>query len=258
MKEHFNQSIAVVFGGHSPIAIETACKLSDHQQVCLVTRQIDDTLKQLLFDKPNISFVESDLTCKGSACEVISNIYKANNSIDKIVFLQRYRAVNEKSFSDHCSVELWCIRDAIQALVDLKDKSQFVQIVVTSSPAASLVLVDQDIDYHIVKASQEAIVRFFSVKYSTSNLSMIGVRIGSIVIKHRAANYWNSIPKIVAKLTQSAPSARLLTSELVSQSLVELLSVQTQCLSGQVVTLDDGWSLRDPAQVAKAILDDPN
>ena len=74
-------------------------------------------------------------------------------------------------------------------------------------------------------------------------------------MKDRAAEYWDSIPKVVSGLKDLVPTSRLLTSDLVAKSIVALAEIPNQVLSGQSIAIDDSWSLMDPAQVAKSVLD---
>lgn len=77
--------------------------------------------------------------------------------------MQRYRPEGEPSFEEHSRVELWGIVEALEA-VAMKSPSTEVKAVVSSSPAAQTVLDDQDGAYHVVKAGQEALVRFCGAK----------------------------------------------------------------------------------------------
>ena len=248
--------VAVVFGGRSPIAVACCRYLADRQQVCLVTRKIEDQLSHHIKDKSNIRVLEADLEVTGSTGKIISELYASGEEVNSLVFLQRYRPSDEPSFDSHCKIELWCIREAIESLQGLKADTAHIQILISSSPAARIVLLDQDLNYHIVKSAQEALVRYYAAKLAAFNISVTAIRIGSVVIKQRAAEYWRSIPTVVAGLKRSAPTASLQTSEMVGETLAKLATLQISSLTGQTITIDDGWALRDSAQIAKALLEE--
>lgn len=248
--------VAIVFGGRSPIAVACSRYLADSQQVCLVTRKIDDQLFNQIKDKSNIRLLEADLEETGSTEKIISELYALGEDVNSLVFLQRYRPSDTPSFDSHCTVELWCIREAIESLQRLKADTAHVQILISSSPAAKIVLLDQDLNYHIVKSAQEALVRYYAVKLAALNISVTAIRIGSVVIKQRAAEYWRSIPTVIAGLKRSAPTASLQTSEMVGETLAKLATLQITSFTGQIITIDDGWALRDSAQIAKALLEE--
>lgn len=251
-----NDHVAVVFGGRSPIAIACALELARVQDVVLVTRRVDDDLTDAVREgSSRITLVAADLSTAGSGAEVVSSIYAAGRQLNAAVFLQRYRSGGETRFSDHAMVELWTIQDALEAIRQQKHADVVVQALISSSPAADRVVVDQDLAYHIVKAGQEALVRYSAARLVDSRVFVNGVRIGSIVMKERAASYWGSVPHVVQGLRQLAPSGALQTSEDVGASIAGLVLSGIGNATGQVISLDDGFSLRDGVQMAKASLE---
>ncbi len=247
--------VAIVFGGRSPIAISCAISLANSQQVFLVTRTIDDGLQNEIRHVPAITRVEADLEKVGAADSVILKIYDQGFEPTALAFLQRYRPSGEPSFDAHSRVELWSISEVLESISRLKAASTSVNVVVSSSPAANHVLDDQDAQYHVVKAGQEALARFYSVKLRGNGVSVNAVRIGSLVIKPRAKKYWDSVPRLVSHLGALSPAGHILTSNEVGERLAGLLSPSMDGLSGQLFTIDAGYSLLDGAQLAKAALE---
>ena len=245
----------IIFGGHSPIAMATAKELSESQKVYLVTRRVDQALTEECSGFEQVHLVEADIGNPGEAAELIEEIYSKNERVKSAIFLQRYRPTTESCYETHCQVELWSIQEAIDSISSMKDVHDVVQILISSSPAAERVLVDQDMYYHTVKASQEALMRFNAVKQARLNISVTCVRIGSLVLKSRAKAYWDSRPKLVSTLKESSPSGLIQTSESIGKAIAGLASNVNSCVSGQVIDVDGGWSLCDSAQVAKSIMD---
>ena len=248
--------VALVFGGRSPIAIACALQLATVQDVVLVTRRIDDEFRrEVTTGSPKLALVTADLACAGAAAAVVSAIYASGREINAAVFLQRYRPDGPPRFTDHAAVELWSIEETLKAIRQQKRADTEVQALVSSSPAAEKVLVDQDLAYHVVKAGQEALVRYEAAKLAGDRIRVNAVQIGSIVIKERASTYWDSLPDVVRSLQHVAPSGGLQTSEDIGLSLARLATAGLGGATGQVITLDDGFGLRDGVQLAKTSLE---
>lgn len=251
IKQHKRTEAGVVFGGRSPIALACARELSLSIPVFLVTRSIDIFFKKTLANHPNITPIVADLSITGESGRVINSIYNLGFEPKSLAFLQRYRPADEPSFKDHSSVEIWSISECMEELRSSKASDSFINILVSSSPAASAVVDDQDLAYHVVKAGQEALTRFYGAKLSAEGIFFNALRIGSIVIKPRAQRYWDSVPRVVAGLRSLAPGGSILTSEEVGTNIAHLISTGLKGISGQVLTLDGGFGLLDGAQLAR-------
>ncbi len=250
-----NKHVAIVFGGRSPIALSCAISLARTQQVFLVTRKIDEALLGEIVSFPAITPVEADLARVGSAESVVEGVYKRGLEPTALAFVQRYRPSGEPSFEEHSQVELWSITETLEAIGRLKAPSISVNVVLTSSPAAYKFVSDQDVTYHVVKAGQEAVSRFYSVKLRRSRVSINTVRIGSLVVKPRAQKYWDSIASVLKGLGALSPAGKVPTSSEVGESVAQLISPSMYGLTGQIFTLDGGYSMLDGAQLAKAALE---
>lgn len=247
-----HSSVALVFGGRSPIALACALELAKRQNVILFTRKIDDELKKLVsFVEGRVKLVEIDLStiCIGS--NLIDEVYGSGGEVNCVVFLQRYKPVGEACFQEHALVELWCIEEIIKHISRRKAQESQVNILVSSSPAAVKVLADQGSSYHVVKAGQEALVRFLAAKHYCDGIYLNSIRIGSVVLKQRAEKYWASVPNVVNGLMDFSPSGSLQTSEVVGKAFAQLATNGLGGATGQVITLDDGFELRDGIQLAK-------
>lgn len=255
MEDQKREQAAIVFGGRSPIALSCALRLAENQPVFLVTRKIDDGLANEIRDNPTVTLVEADLAREGAADSAIRDIYDQGFEPAALAFLQRYRPAGEPSFEEHSRVELWSIAESLEAVASLKTLSTSVNVVLGSSPAAHTVLDDQDAPYHVVKAGQEALVRFYGAKLQGRGVFVNAVRIGSLVVKPRAQKYWDSIPQVMTVLSALSPAGHVLTSTEVGTQLAGLLSPSMPALSGQVFTIDAGYSLLDGAQLARSALD---
>ena len=258
MHESSNTSeaqVAVVFGGRSPIAVSCAKHLSLRQDTVLVTRKIDQELLDVTVERPRLSLAEADLEHEGAATFVFEKLYDAGYDVSAVIFLQRYRPTTTDSFDAHCAVEIWSIAEALETISLKKRPETRTQVVISSSPAAITVLNDQPFSYHMVKASQEALARFYGVKLARSLISVNAVRIGSIVLKPRASKYWKTIADVVTALRQWAPTGRLQNSDYVGAMLANLAASELGGFTGQTLTLDDGFGLLDSSQAVKGALE---
>ena len=253
---HNPSPIALVFGGRSPIAIACALWIARHQDAVLVTRSVDDELREAVSaGAPRLTLLSSDLANSGAGTEIVNGIYASGREVNAAVFLQRYRPDGPARFDDHASIELWSIEEVLTTICKQKRPETEIQAIVSSSPAAHKVLNDQGSAYHIVKAGQEALVRFLAATLFEARIFVNGIRIGSIVLKPRAAGYWESIPDVVSGLEHTAPSGSLQTSDNVGRAFARLAMAGLAGATGQIITLDDGFDLRDGVQMAKAALE---
>lgn len=251
----YRAGVSLVFGGRSPIALACANQLASRNKVFLVTRASGEDLEALVGDAPNIEVVVANLEVVGESRRVVEDIYLAGQEIDSVVFLQRYRPEDLANFAAHCAVELWSIAECLNTIKERKSLSRNVQALISSSPAAEKVLVDQSLEYHIVKSGQEALARFYAATLGSSKISVNTARIGSVVVKKRAISYWNSVPNVMSGLMGLAQSGELQTSEDVGKLFADFVSANLSGLSGQNFSIDDGFSLRDGAQLAKSALE---
>jgi NAD(P)-dependent dehydrogenase (short-subunit alcohol dehydrogenase family) len=247
------RKVAIVFGGRSPIALACARHIALSQRVILVTRRIDiDLLKHI--EGSNIQAVEANLESPGESSKVLASVFELGFEPNAVAFLQRYKPDRAAHFNHHATVELGSIVEVLEGISEKKNGEHVVRILISSSPAAHQVLLDQDISYHIVKAGQEAIVRYYASKLARRRILVNAVRIGSVVIKPRSADYWKSVPKVVSALTNLTAEGRLLTSDDVGRLFADLATSLSQSITGQTFTIDNGFAQLDSAQVARTVL----
>jgi NAD(P)-dependent dehydrogenase (short-subunit alcohol dehydrogenase family) len=204
---------------------------------------------------PRLTLVAADLANSGAGTRIVNEIYASGREVNAAVFLQRYRPDGPARFDDHAAIELWSIEETLAAIRQQKKPESEVQALVSSSPAAHKVLEDQGSAYHVVKAGQEALVRFLAATLLDARIFVNGIRIGSIVLKPRAAAYWKTIPDVVSGLQRTSPSGSLQTSDDVGWAFARLAMAGLVGTTGQIITRDDGFDLRDGVQMVKATLE---
>ncbi len=246
---------AIIFGGRSPIAIELSRALSREMKVFLVTRSLDDEITRLFQNYPNIELIAGDLSVRGEPRRIINEIYDLGVEPSSVAFLQKYIPGAEPKLEEHYAVELWSIAECLEEFSLRKASGSSLNAIITSSPASSAVLFDQDVSYHVVKAGQEALTRFYGARLARKGIFTNAVRIGSIVIKPRSEGYWKSVPEVISGIRELAPTGEVLDSYEVGHHLARILSHGISGVSGQVLTIDGGFSLLDAGQVARQALE---
>jgi NAD(P)-dependent dehydrogenase (short-subunit alcohol dehydrogenase family) len=250
-------TVDLVFGGRSPIAIAVAQEFAQSgNPVCLVTRHSGEDLTTTFEHLPNVKILECDLGEPGNVSRLLKELEFEYGSIRSISFLQRYRPAKESSFDLHMQVEVWAIREALELLLSRSSSTTTGKILISSSPAAQKLVRDQSLDYHIVKSAQESLVRFYAHRLSAIGAEIIGVRIGSVVLKGRAKEYWSSKSQLQANLSPLAFGAHLPTEKSIGASIASLAQLNKSGLSGQVLILDGGFSLHDESQAIKQTIED--
>jgi len=253
--EEAPKPFALVVGGHSPIAVETTKALSEDHRVVHVTRSISDNLISEFGDEYDVEIVEADLTLNRAGSKLVESLVSSGHYPSSIAFLQRYRASSgEANFGQHMSVEIWGVREILEAYARLKPPELYVNSVVATSPAATKVVRDQNLDYHLVKAGQEALVRFLSVTQAPHNMNIFAAQIGSIVVKTRAEVYWTTHAEQLHLLGELSPLKSLPTQLTIGKQLASLLRVSNSSLSGQTIPLDGMFSILDGPQSHKLLL----
>ena len=243
---------AVIFGGHSPIALACAEYLSTNCRVFLVTRCIDTELSSI---DSNTKLLQGDISKPGEAHRIISDIYEQGYELSDVFFFQRYRGSAVDAISSHMNVELFSIEEAVNAIKLHKKEESVISVLLSSSPAAYKVVDDQDLNYHIVKASQEALVRYISLKMCKHKVYINGIRVSSIVFKERAKDFWNSKNTLVRQLKSLSPSRSLQDSDTVAKRFASFSMAAKSGITGQIISLEEGFELLDSIQVAKTSLE---
>jgi 3-oxoacyl-[acyl-carrier protein] reductase len=115
-------------------------------------------------------------------------------------------------------------------------------VVLTSSPAATKVVPDQDFQYHASKAATEQLIRFASVRFAKNMIRTNGINPGSFVYKERAANFYKSNPQILIDAESSIPLGRMATVDDVAEVVYFLLSKKSSYINGEIINLHGGKS----------------
>jgi NAD(P)-dependent dehydrogenase (short-subunit alcohol dehydrogenase family) len=233
----------LVFGGRSPIAL-ALCKqlIESGREVHLVTRKVDAEIKSIV-TRLNISALhQCDLIDTESAINLVKNIDERVKRLSGVAFLHRYRG-DKSSPKDQYVVEVLTPFKIIESLTQVKREIE-LPIVLTSSPAATKVVSDQDFQYHASKAAIEQLVRFSAVRFSESKLRTNGINPGTYVYKERASDFYRENPEVLKVAERQVPLGRIASVDEIAAVAMFLLGEQSSFVNGTIITIDGGHSIR--------------
>ena len=239
----------LVFGGRSPISLALCARLAEQaKEVHLVTRTIDDEMRRLGEMHGVTQLHECDLVDEPSALELVKELDERAPGLQEVAFVHRYRGPADV-FAQY-QVEVVTPFRVVEALHQ-RPRPGGCAVVLTTSPAARNVLLDQDFHYHASKAALAALVRFAAVRYADNNLRVNGVSPGTFVFKERAATFYAENPEILQLVERDVPLSRMATVQEVANIMSFLLSDASGYVNGQIIEVDGGIAQIDGASLAR-------
>ena len=238
-----NSMTNLVFGGRSPIAIALCKQLIENgRQVHLVTREVDAEI-QAIASRLKISAIhQCNLLETESAIKLVTKIDQKVNHLSGVAFLHRYREIDSNPI-DQYVVEVLTPFKILESLAKVPRDNELA-VVLTSSPAATKVVSDQDFQYHASKAAIEQLVRFSSVRFAESKLRTNGVNPGTYVYKERASDFYRENPEVLKMAEKLIPLGRIASVDEIAAVTMFLLGKQSSFINGAIITVDGGHSNR--------------
>lgn len=240
---------SLVFGGRSPISLALCARLAEQgKEVHLVTRIVDDEILRLGESRGVTQLHECDLADESSALDLVKELNEVAPGLREVAFVHRYRGP-ANVFLQY-QVEVVTPFRVVEALHHRADAGGCA-VVLTTSPAARSVLLDQDFHYHASKAALAALVHFAAVRYADNNLRVNGVSPGTFVFKERAAAFYAENPEILRLVERSVPLSRMATVKEVANVMAFLLSDDSGYVNGQIIEVDGGIAHIDGASLVR-------
>lgn len=241
---------ALVFGGHSPLAIETAKLLAtDGGAVGLVTRERDTGLLDELADNPTITTIEADLARPGAGSAALAEFELGNGPATGLVFLHRFRGP-EADAAEQFQVEVLSTSEVIARFSEGPARRPR-SVVIATSPASNSILRDQPFSYHASKAALDQLTRWAACRYGPNGVRVNAIRPSSIILKERAKAYYDEHPELVEMYERIIPLRRMGRPRDIAEAVALLLSDACEYLTGEVITIDGGVGLMDAAGIAR-------
>jgi NAD(P)-dependent dehydrogenase (short-subunit alcohol dehydrogenase family) len=164
--------------------------------------------------------------------------------LNAVAFVHRYRG--EDFPMRQYAVEVLTPFSVLRALHD-RVRNHECAVVLTTSPAAQSVLLDQEFQYHASKASISELIRFGAVRFADRGLRVNGVSPGTFVFKERATKFYAENPDIVVGAEFAIPLSRMAVVSEIASVARFLLGPQSAYVNGQIVEVDGGLSCHDVA-----------
>ena len=243
---------ALVYGGRSPIALELCAQLAKAgHQVHLVTRALDDEILRLGGENGCTQVHACNLEDEQSSVALAKGIDAQEGGLDAVAFVHRYHG--DGSPLTEYTVDVLTPFRIVEAL-STRERQHECSIVLTTSPAAQGVLLDQGFQYHASKAAIGALIRYGAVRFADRRLRVNGISPGSFVFKQRAAEYYAANPQVPAIAASSVPLGRMASVSDIASVAVFLLGDQSRYVNGQTIEVDGGISVIDNATLARRSL----
>jgi NAD(P)-dependent dehydrogenase (short-subunit alcohol dehydrogenase family) len=243
---------ALVYGGRSPIALAVCSQLArEGHSVHLVTRQVDAEIQRLGTEYGCTKIHRCDLTDGVQSVALAEQIDKEVGGLRAVAFVHRYQGVNDPE--NQYSVEVLTPYRILEALCKISRETECA-VVLTTSPAARSVLLDQGFQYHASKAAISELVRYGSVRFADRHIRVNGVSPGSFVFKERAAHFYAENPEILKLVEQVVPLSRMAVVDEIASVVAFLLGDQSRYVNGQIIEVDGGISCVDGASLVRTTL----
>lgn len=231
----------LIFGGRSPIALALCRQLIElGLDVHLVTRKVDPEIQTIMSDLKITKLHQCDLLDAQAAISLALKIDNSVKGLSGLVFFHRYRS-SQPNPLDQYSVEVYTPFQIIDALASVPRKHE-LSVVLSSSPAATQVVTDQDFQYHASKAATEQLIRFASVRFAKNKLRTNGINPGSFVFKERARKFFNENPEMLKDAENSVPLGRMAVVDEIAAVAVFLLGNASSYINGEIINTDGGLS----------------
>jgi NAD(P)-dependent dehydrogenase (short-subunit alcohol dehydrogenase family) len=247
---------ALVFGGRSPIGLALCRQLAESgSTVHLATRTVDDAIGEAARSAGVAQLHAVDLSDTDAAVELTRSLHTTDNSLTQLAFVHRFRGAGDNDLLQY-TVEVLTPYAVIKSLADDRDESGMhtpeLAVLLTTSPAARVVVGDQGFQYHASKAAISQLVRYAAAQFAPLGLRVNGLCPGSFVFKDRAAAHYAQHPEIMAHAASVTPAGRMGTVDEIAAVGAFLLGALSSYVFGQVIEVDGGVSLRDPATGPRA------
>lgn len=237
----------VIVGGSSPLGLACAHAFASPGKFVSIVCSPANTALDLQTDE--IQVYKYDLEKLDSLPAFFSQLRSERGEVTDLIFFQRYRGSGDLWGGEY-AVSL----RATQVLIDEYSAQSFQangrSIVITTSPAATNVALEQPLSYHVTKAALSQMVRYYAVALGPLGIRVNGVQ-PAIVFKSRAAAFYAQHPELVQLYQRITPLGRMGTPEDIAGAVMFLCSQGADFITGQILVVDGGLSLHEAASLAR-------
>ena len=231
MKKNF-----IIFGGTKGLGKELANFISKSSCNTYVVGRTKNITQE-----SSINYLHYDLE------KLTSNdfykIFKKLKNINGICFTQRYRTKDEDDFQfiNEANLMVGSVAKCMEALIKfynnkIPSNENFTRVVLIGSSYASKVGYDQSWSYHVCKAAQLSLVRFFSIR--SNGFYSINLLSPATYMKQGSEDYWKGQEKY--KFWKKFSPNGLVTAKEISTTVFNFLNEGSPIISGNEIFLDGG------------------
>jgi hypothetical protein len=183
-----------------------------------------------------------DLVDREDVARALATLSSDFPPFDRLVFLQRLRdADTAEAWQHELEISLTATKTIIDGLTEHRPGGLRGSIVVVSSLSADLVVAEQPVGYHAVKAALNAMVRYYAVALAPD------IRVNALtpgqVLKEEAEAYFGEHPYAYAARVRQIPLGRMSRASELAELIEFLCSDTAAYITGQAIVADGGLSL---------------
>ena len=183
--------------------------------------------------RDGIRFYSADLTKIESIAPAIDEIVQAAGQVSRLVFSQRFRGSG-----DTLDGELDVGVKGTQRIIDYLFAEQSA-IVVVSSVLGQFIAAEQPLGYHVTKAAQDQLVRFYAVQLASRGIRVNAVA-PNLIEKESGREFYLKNPELKRHYESLIPLGQMGTPRDVANAIDFLCSDRAAHITGQILNVDGG------------------
>ena len=236
----------LIIGGTKGIGRQLTLSLSSQDDIAIsvISRVTPEDNRKVA----GASYFELDLSKRNTIPKVCREIVRSNGSITNIVFTQRHRD-SEDPWDGEIEVMLSATRCVIDSCQESFLPNNDNSIVIVSSLASTFVADSQPISYHLTRAALDQMIRYYAVVLGKSGIRVNGVATCTI-LKDENREFMLQQKDRLNTQKRITPLARMGTVEEVCSVIKFLMSSDASFVTGQIIVVDGGVSIRWQESVA--------
>ncbi len=213
---------------------------SEGHLVSVIGRHQPDSADQVL---PGARHWTVDMRDERRLGAALKDIIRRRGKLSRLVFLQRYRGGDgEDAWAGEIELALTATKNIIERLIPHFDESAERAIVIVGSPAGDFIASERDLGYHVAKAGQNQLMRYYAAVLAPYGIRVNGVS-PATVLKEESKSFYAKNRRLRDFYRRITPLGRMGTAEDVAETIAFLCGPKAAFITGQNIFVDGGLSL---------------